>query len=408
MRRGLLILVAVLLARLAPAWTNGFNKPYIGWMGYCYYHETVTATIISNAAFHLTTNGMKNPSHDTYVILDAYWSDATTNALGVPVPVPAKFPNGMGPVVDYIHSLGLKAGIYCQGLPWQGVSPYNECVGGYETNAVNQFAAWGFDYLMVDFPNTDHQAQLTYFRNAIQLCGREMYLCTDHIGTEAYMPALVNTCRTTADPDGSWTQVLAAMDDYNTQSTYAELGFWPDPSVLQIEVGPAYGGGQTYDQTTNEFRSQFMVWCVMGANLTVSTDLSQLSAMSLCLLTNAELIAVNQDARLAVGTRKAHTSGTGGYKDVWAKPLSNGGTAVACMNGTSGTTTFTLDFGTLGYPGFAANVRDLLSHSDLGAYTNTFTTGNVSSHDSLAFELRPIAQAGARLGAVVMGAGNFR
>lgn len=367
---------------------------------YYYNGKESSAQMITNIAWTMHTNGLQAAGYNTITI--AFWSDGTTNSLGVPNPDPTRYPNGVAAAVDYVHSLGFRAETDAQG-DVNGTGGFTEMVVPYWTNSANQFAAWHFDTVFYDFidtviingTNCSVQANATQMSWAVQSCGRPMYFGIIDPLVKSWHPGIANFSRTSFDNDGSWSTTLGIADDFSTAAAaYATPGFWPFMDDLTIDAGTSV---LIFSLTPTEQRSEFALWCIGGGSLFVSNP-TNMTPRSLKLVTERELIAINQDAGIHPGTRKVRTAGSGGNMDVWSKQLSNtfpagpmtsNSFAVGVMNGTTGITNVVINFATMGLGTNVALVHDAWSKLDVGWFTNSYTAANIASHDMMVYTLNP-------------------
>jgi alpha-galactosidase len=171
------------------------------------------------------------------------------------------------------------------------------------------------------------------------------------------------------DINASWTSIVGLVDQNAMLSRYAGPGHWNDPDMLEVGNGTL---------TADENRSHFSMWAMMAAPLLAGNDLRSMSAATTAILTNTEVVSVDQDPLGAQGTLVA-TPQTG--LQVWSKPLSGGSVrAVALLNRTTGAASITVTFAQIGLPNAPASVRDLWQHADLGTFNGTYTANAIPSH----------------------------
>ena len=191
----------------------------------------------------------------------------------------------------------------------------------------------------------------------------------DGSGCGLSLPSIANLWRIGFDINASWPSITGLIDQDAPLSRYAGPGHWNAPDML--EVG---NGGLTADEN----KSHFSMWAMLGAPLLAGNDLRSMPAATKTILTNTEVIAVDQDLLGAQGTLVA-TPQSG--LQVWSKPLSgNNVRAVALLNRNGSAASITVSFTQIGLSGGAASVRDLWQHSDLGTYSGSYAAMNVPSH----------------------------
>jgi alpha-galactosidase len=267
----------------------------------------------------------------------------------------------MKALADYVHSEGLKIGIYSSPGP-------NTCAGyegsyGHEEQDARTYAAWGIDYLKYDWCGarnlyTDEEMQSVYQKmgDALRNVGRPIVysLCQYGRADVWKWGADVggNAWRTTGDIRDSWdsmTKIGFAQDEL---APWAKPGHWNDPDMLEI------GNGGMNDV---EYRTHMSLWAILAAPLLAGNDLRNMSPATLEILTNREVIAVNQDKDGKQGRRIAKS----GEQEVWARPLSEGAQAIGLFNRGGEAASVTLKWADVGMKSAPAHMRDLWAHRDL-------------------------------------------
>lgn len=373
----------------AAAVGNGLaTTPPMGFNDWNAYGCNVSEPLIKNTALAMHNNGMQSAGYE-YVNIDDCWMTHTRGSDGRLVPDPAKFPDGIKGTADYVHSLGLKLGIYedaglqtCAGFPGSL---------GHETTDAQTFAAWGVDYLKYDncyagpgcwqntCPNgSKAPAQTRYatMRDALAATGRPILfsLCSwgeDSVWT--WGAGVGNSWRTTGDINASYSSMLSIFHSNVNLAAYAGPGHWNDPDMLEIGNAPL---------TDTESRTEFSLWAEMAAPLIAGTNVASASPSTLATLTNARVIAVDQDP---LGKQGTLVSSAGGL-DVLAKPLANGDVSVALFNETGSTATISTSAAAIGKTGASAyNLTDLWS----GATSTTSGTisASVPAHGTTVFRV---------------------
>ena len=287
----------------------------------------VSEQLIKQTADYFVSSGMKAAGYQ-YVNIDDCWllhqRDPVTGRL---VPDPAKFPDGIKGTADYVHSLGLKLGIYedagtatCAGYPGSL---------GHEQLDAQTFADWGVDYLKYDNCNnagsTTQQQYIQRYsamRDALAATGRPIVYSLCEWGVNqpwTWAGNVGNLWRTTGDIGDNWTSLKSIVNQNAPLAQDAHPGAWNDPDMLEVGNG---------GMTGTEYQSHFSLWAEMSAPLLVGTDLRKASAATMNILLNKDVIAVDQDPLGAQG-RVVKTDGT---HLVFAKPLAGGDVAVALFN----------------------------------------------------------------------------
>ena len=364
-----MLLLPLVLPLTGRALTNGLAlTPPMGWNSWNHFGCNVSDAMIRGIADAMAANGMKAAGYE-YINIDDCWQ-VSRDPNGFIVADPVRFPYGMKALADYVHSKGLKLGIYSD-------HGFATCAGrpggyGYEYLDANTYAAWGVDYLKHDNCNLPPGdiPQADYFRmaDALMKSGRPITFSICAWSFDSWMPESGNLWRTTGDISDSFSSMLYNLGGNSPPAFLAGPGRWNDPDML--EVG---NGGMTF----TEDQAHFSLWCIVGAPLIAGNDLTAMSAQTLSILTHPELIAVDQDLAGEQGIRLANTS----TNQIWVKPLGRDFTtkAVALFNPNSSATTITVNWTDIGLRPGAATVRDLWASADLGAFDNSFTT-NVPSH----------------------------
>ncbi|KAF7133540.1 hypothetical protein RHSIM_Rhsim09G0184800 [Rhododendron simsii] len=342
---------------------NGLGlTPQMGWNSWNFFACNINETVIKETADALISTGLADLGY-TYVNIanaDDCWSAPTRDLKGQLVPDPKTFPSGIPALADYVHEKGLKLGIYSDaGIFTCQVRPGSLY---HEHDDAELFASWGVDYLKYDNCfNLGIKPQERYppMRDALNATGRPIFYSICEWGVDD--PALWawkvgNSWRTTDDINDTWASVTTIADLNDKWAPYAGPGGWNDPDML--EVG---NGGMTY----HEYRAHFSIWALMKAPLLIGCDVRNMTAEAFEILSNEEVIAVNQDS-LGVQGRKVHVAGTDGCRQVWAGPLTDQRLAVALWNRCSKAANITAAWGTLGLESSTSvSVRDLWKHDDI-------------------------------------------
>ncbi len=276
--------------------------------------------------------GLKDAGYQ-YVNIDDCWALPQRDGAGNLVPDPARFPNGIKAVADYVHGKGLTFGIYtsagtmtCNALGFPGAI-------GHEQQDANLFASWGVDYLKYDNCG-DHlgqsaQERYTRMRDALRATGRPILFSICEWGQNApwnWAQPVGNSWRTTGDISDNWASMLGIFKANVGLAVNAQRGAWNDPDMLEVGNG---------GMTTPEYRSHFSLWAMMNAPLLIGSDLRRVGQDTFDILTNRDVIALNQDG---LGVQAEEISSANGLH-VLTKPLDNGDVAVALFNETATTAT---------------------------------------------------------------------
>jgi alpha-galactosidase len=387
---GLLCVVA--MPAQARAWDNGLAKtPPMGWNSWNKFGCNVSEELIKSAADAMASNGMKDAGYE-YIVIDDCWQ-VSRDAEGNIVADATKFPSGIKALADYVHSKGLKFGIYsdagaktCAGRPGSQ---------GHEYQDARTYASWGVDYLKYDWCNTGTRNAIeayTTMRNALAATGHPIVFSICEWGTAKpwlWAGEVGNLWRTTGDisdrwegrikwPDGSCCSngVLDILDQQVGIESYAGPGHWNDPDMLEVGNG---------GMTMTEYRAHFSLWCLLAAPLMAGNDVRNMTPAIKAILTNKEVIAVDQDPLGKEGTRVWKD----GDREVWAKQLKGGSRAVILLNRGAAEAQISADWEPLGYPEhLTAAVRDLWAHRDLGNFTGRYSA-SVPAHGVVMVSVKP-------------------
>ena len=322
--------------------------------------------MVKGIADLFVSSGLKDAGYE-YVNLDDCWAAHDRDANGDYVPDETRFPNGIKAVADYVHSKGLKFGIYTSaGTRTCALTMPGSL--GHERQDARLFASWGVDYLKYDNCNNegvDAVKRYTDMRDALQATGRPILFSICEWGENKpwlWAKDVGNSWRTTGDISDGYSSMLGIVHQNMVLSQYAGPGHWNDPDMLEVGNG---------GMTDTEYRSHFSLWAEMAAPLLIGTDLRKASPETMKILTNKDVIAVDQDR---LGIQGAPISTDGG-RDVFVKPLANGDKAVVLFNESDGPQRITTSAKAIGMPPAPAyRVRDLWAHTDretAGALTAT-------------------------------------
>jgi alpha-galactosidase len=324
------------------------QTPPLGWNSWNAYSCAVTEAEIRDAADALVETGLRDAGYEYLVVDDCWMAEGTDK--GALQADPVDFPTGMAALADYVHDRGLKFGLYssagshtCQGYP---------ASLGREQRHAEQFAEWGVDYLKYDNCG-DHHGRDAIDRygamgRALESVDREIVYSICEWGTSAPWRWGRNVggdlWRVTDDIVAKWQADgdefgLGILDIVDRMAELDIAGFhgphgWNDPDMLQVGNGPE--SGQSQHEPTNierplteaESRTHFAFWCLFAAPLMIGTDLRSLGEFEHEMLTNEQLLAIDQDPLGLQGTPDRRDEN----EEVWSKRLADGGAAVALLN----------------------------------------------------------------------------
>jgi alpha-galactosidase len=371
--------------------------PQMGWNSWNKFQGRVSEQIIREIADAMTSNGMKAAGYH-YVNIDDFWQAPQRDAQGNILPDPIRFPSGIKALADYVHSKGLKLGVYSD-------AGTNTCGGrpgslGHEMQDAQTYASWGVDYLKYDWCNVgDLQAPAAYKKmsDALRATGRPILFSLCEWGTSkpwTWARGIGQSWRTTGDicakfdgiiDHGNWQErgVLQILDLQDGLRQYAGPGGWNDPDMLEVGNG----------MTENEDRAHFTLWCFLAAPLISGNDLRHMAPETLSILTDRDLIAISQDPLGIEALKYSLHDGV----EIFFKPLQHGAWAMCVLNRNLEPRQIGFDwkneavsddisnrqakFDTITY-----RVRDLWKKQYLGT-TATPLSAEVPGHDVLALRL---------------------
>lgn len=306
--------------------------PPMGWNSWNTFQTNINEKLVRDIADVMVSSGMKDAGY-TYIVLDDGWMAKKRDGNGNLVADSQKFPSGMKALADYIHSKGLKFGLYnCAGTLTCAGYPGTR---GYEYQDARLYASFEIDYLKFDWCSTEGiNAKEAYktMSKAIKTAGRPMVfsLC-EWGGNKPWLWAtdVGHLWRTTGDiyagwegikSNGSWSanSVTKIIDSQDSLRKYAGPGHWNDPDMLEVGNG----------MKLNEDRAHFTMWCMLAAPLIAGNDMRNMSRNTLDILTNKAVIAVNQD-QLGVQAYKYMVKDS---VETWIKPLKDNEVAVCFFN----------------------------------------------------------------------------
>jgi len=359
----------------------------MGWNSWNAFACNIDETRIKAAADALISSGMKDAGYQ-FVNVDDCWMNGRDASGNIQWDT-TKFPSGIAGLASYIHGKGLKFGIYstpntgtCEGL-YGEPSKASVYVGslGREQQDAKSFAAWSVDFLKYD----DCGGPLTGFvtmRDALRATGRPIIYSINPYNGNTCDPtgAQTSTCgldllsianlwRIGADIKATWGDITRLIDIDVSLSPYAGPGHWNDPDMLEI------GNGSLTDA---ENRSHFSMWAMLAAPLIAGNDLTSMSAATKAILTNAEVIAVDQDP---LGNQAKLVATPQAGLQVWSKTLTGSNVrAVALFNRNTSAASISVTFAEVGFAAGQVSVRDLWQKADLGSFSGSYTATAVPSH----------------------------
>lgn len=370
-------------APTAQALANGQSTtPIMGWSSWNAHFANINETVIKAAAAALVSSGMKAAGY-TYVNIDAGWWSGSRDSSGNITVSSTQWPDGMAGVVSYIHGLGLKAGIYTDAGA-NGCSGTSQGSYGHYVQDMTQFETWGFDFVKVDWcggvalgltPSTTYATIRDAIATATTSTGHSMAFGICEWGVADpwnWGPATGNSWRTSNDisfTQGSvaWSDILKNFDAATLHPDAQSIESYNDPDMMEVGASGI---------STTESQAHFSLWAIAGAPLLAGNDITTMSSTTATILTNSEVIAVDQDP-LDLQAVKVSEPAIG--LQVWSKVLSGSGNrAVALFNRTSSTASITVNWNDISLSG-SASVRDLWAKSTVGTFSTSYTA-SVPAH----------------------------
>jgi alpha-galactosidase len=383
----------LLTGQLAPT-------PPMGWNTWNTFQTKINEEMLREMVDVYLISGMRDAGYQ-YFVLDDGWMAMERDPSGSLVADPVKFPRGMKSFVDYVHSKGLKFGIYnCAGSKTCAGYPGTR---GHEYEDARLYASWGVDFLKYDWCNTDSLNAPEAYKTmsaALRATGRPIVFSICEWGDHKpwlWAGGVGELYRSTGDisasfivrkPIGNWTpqSVLSIIDLQEAIRKYNGPNHWNDPDMLEVGNG----------MTVVEDKSHFSLWCMLAAPLAAGNDLRKMTAQTREILTNKEMIDIDQDARGIAAFKMVMPDSL----ELWVKPLKNDELALCFFNRTGSTRKLRLDWKDLNISDpqsrldvhFSKQIytmRDLWMKKDLGK-TDKKLELSLDSHDVLVLRLKPV------------------
>ena len=337
-------LAALSIIPLSAQKFEGLAKtPPMGWNSWNKFACNIDESLIKGVADAMVETGLRDAGY-VYLNLDDCWH-GQRDSLGFIQADPVRFPSGIKALADYVHSKGLKIGIYSD-------AGRQTCAGrpgslGHEYQDAMQYAKWGIDYLKYDWCNTENVNPVGAYnlmRDALRAAGRPILFSMCEWGQSKPWEWAAETghmWRTTGDifncfdcldqhPGWASYGVMQILDMQNGLRKYAGPGHWNDPDMLEVGNG----------QSVNEDRAHFSMWCMLAAPLILGNDIRSMSQDTKDILMNREVVAINQDSLGVQGLKFAVKDGL----EFWFKPLANNDWAFCILNRTTEAKQYTIDW----------------------------------------------------------------
>lgn len=348
----LILLTALLFAVSASAqkWEGLADTPPMGWNSWNKFRCDINEKLIMEIADAMVTTGLRDVGY-TYVNLDDCWHASTRDKDGFPQCDSVRFPSGMKALADYVHAKGLKLGIYSDAGRLTCGGRFGSY--GHEYQDALQYARWGIDYLKYDWCHSElinHVAAYTLMRNALRAAGRPIFFSMCEWGSNRpweWAKDISHSWRTTGDIWLNFDQnayvegrirthsVVNIIDRMASLRKYAGPGHWNDPDML--EVGNGF--------PLNQDRAHFSMWCMFSAPLILGNDIRSMNDQTLALISDPDVIAINQDK---LGVQALRHSAKDGV-EYWFKPLADGDWALCIFNRNTDDRSCTIDWQTFNF-----------------------------------------------------------
>lgn len=328
----IILLVVLFYCNVATAQIDSLAlTPPMGWNSWNCFQCNIDEEKIKEIADLISSNGMKDAGYE-YIVIDDCWQ-VMRDSVGNIIADPVRFPSGIKSLSDYVHSKGLKFGIYsCAGSLTCKKRPGSR---GYQFQDARTYAEWGVDFLKYDWCNSKGQsAQAAYstMKDALVECGRPIVFSICEWGDNqpwTWGKGIGHMWRISGDITRSFSNVIEIINKNAELYPFAGPGHWNDPDMLQIG---------NVDWSCDENRSHFAMWCMMASPLIAGNDIRKMDSETLKLLTHKDLIAINQD-KLGKQAQRIYNAQE---HQIWIKPLSNGELAVCFFN--AGDTTWNCEY----------------------------------------------------------------
>ncbi|CAN1327097.1 Alpha-galactosidase 2 [Linum perenne] len=356
--------------------------PPMGWNSWNHFQCNVDEHMVKSTADALVSTGLAAQGY-RYVNIDDCWGDQERDSKGNLRANSSTFPSGIKALSDYVHSKGLKLGIYSDA----GFRTCSKKMPGslhHEEQDARTFAEWGVDYLKYD--NCYHDGSKPHIRyakmsSALLKVRRPILYSICEWGQEdpaKWAGRYGNAWRTTGDINDTWASMTSNADQNNIWGRFAGPGRWNDPDML--EVG---NGGMSLE----EYRSHFSIWSLMKAPLLIGCDVRTASKGTLSILGNKEVIEVNQDPLGVQGRKIRSKAGL----EIWAGPLSRKRSVVVLWNKSKSKATISVRWREIGIsPETLLTVRDLWAHRFVAMGKKYGLASRVAPHACKMFILSPV------------------
>jgi alpha-galactosidase len=357
---------------------NGLAKtPPMGWNSWNLFAKRIDDKTVREMADALVSSGMRDAGY-IYLNIDDTW-EGDRDAHGV-IRTNDKFPD-MKALADYVHSKGLKFGIYSS--PGTFTCAGYEGSYGHEAQDAKAYAEWGVDYLKYDwcsakyiYPDSAMRAVYQKMGEALRATNRPIVYSLCQYGREDVWTwgdkVGGNLWRTTGDINDTYKRMMEIADTQSAIAKYAGPGHWNDPDMLEIGNG---------GMTTDEYRTHMSLWAIFAAPLLAGNDVRSMTDDTKSILLNKEVIAVDQDP-MGVQGHLAHAEGDIQY---YSRPLNNGEMALVVVNRANAPSSVKIPWSEMHIPQ-SSKIRDVWKHEDLTP--NDGQSYTIPPHGSLMFRMK--------------------
>jgi alpha-galactosidase len=381
-----LIFAVASSASLAQSVADLAKTPPMGWNSWNVFQTNINEPLLKSMVDAYVTSGMKDAGY-TYFVLDDGWMGMERDANGQLIADPKKFPNGMKEFADYVHSKGLKFGIYnCAGTKTCAGYPGTR---GHEYEDARLYASWGVDYLKFDWCYADGENAREAYKTmslALKASGRPIVFSLCEWGSNRpwlWAKDDGQLWRSTGDigpsfekniNKGGWSalSVLNILDRQDSIRQYAGPGHWNDPDMLEVGNG----------MTVNEDRAHFSIWCMLAAPLMSGNNLHNMSPQTTSILTNKDAIAIDQDP---LGVECFKYAMTADSVETLVRPLINGDIAVCFVNRMDKPQTINFDWS-------ANTINDAVSKTSVDFTKSTYKLHDLWSKKDIGTTKKPLKQ----------------
>jgi alpha-galactosidase len=378
-----LVVMLLSLGSIAQKFEDLAPTPPMGWNSWNKFQCNVSEILIKEAADEMVSTGMRDAGYQ-YIVIDDCWQ-IKRDSMGFIVADPERFPSGIKALADYVHSKGLKLGIYsCAGTKTCAGRPGGR---GHEFQDAYIYAKWGVDYLKYDWCSSDGQNQKESYRLMSQmlkeaghpivfsLCewgGSKPWEWASEVGHLWRTTGDIANCFDCEQKHSGYSNwgVTKILDMQIDMRQYAGPGHWNDPDMLQVGNG---------GMTINEDRAHFSMWCMLAAPLMAGNDLKNMSSQTHDILTNIDAIDIDQDTKGIQGFKYKSEEGL----EIWLKPLSAGDWAVCFLNRS-------VDIKTIDFDWINNKINDEFSKRILNASVETFKIKDVWTKKELGDTQKPL------------------